>query len=86
MRYLDSLPKVENTELIPIANKPLIIASLREPMPLIDVLVALPEVEQAEEVTNGETTAVTGDINTNGKRRKLQITLARNTVLDEARS
>lgn len=86
MRYLDSLPKVKNTELIPIADKPLIIASLREPMPLIDILIALPEVELAQEVTNGETAAVTGDINTNGKRRKLQITLAGNTVLDEAKN
>lgn len=85
MRYLDSLPKVENTELIPIADRPLIIASLREPMPLIDVLMVLPEVEQVEEVTNGETAAVTGAIGANGERRKIKITLSANTVLDEAK-
>ncbi len=85
MRYLDSLPKVENTELIPIADRPLIIASLREPMSLIDILMALPEVEQVKEVTNGETTAITGDIGANGERRKIQITLSGKTVLDEAK-
>lgn len=79
MRYLDSLPKIENTELIPIADRPLIIASLREPMSLIDSLRALPEVEQVKEVTNGETAAVTGDIDANGERRKIQITLSGNT-------
>lgn len=84
MRYLDSLPKVENTELIPIADRPLIIASLREPMSLLDILMALPEVEQVQEVTNGETAAVAGAIDANGNRRKLQITLSENTAPDEA--
>ncbi len=80
MRYLDTLPEVETTELIPIVDKPLIIASLREPMPLIDILRTLPEVDQVK-----ETTATTDNTNANGERRKIQITLSGNTVLDETK-
>ena len=77
MRYLDSLPEVETTELIPIVDRPLIIASLRASMPLIDILTTLPEVEQVKENTDAT--------NTNGERRKIQITLSGKTVLDEAK-
>lgn len=80
MRYLDSSAEVENTELIPLTDRPLIIVSLREPMQLIEILGALPEVGQVKEVT-----ALTGANHAGGKRRKIQITLSGNAALDEAK-
>ena len=82
MRYLDSVPEVENTELIPIVDKPLMVVSLREPVHLIDILRTLSEVDQAREGTKVETT---GNGSAESKRRKIQITLAGDSVLDEAR-
>lgn len=72
MIYLDRLPEVETTELVPLTDKPLIIVLLREPMHLIEILKTLPEVSQAQEVTEG-------------KLRKIQMTLSGNSVLDEAK-
>lgn len=85
MRYLDSLAEVENTELIPLTDRPLIMVSLREPMQLIDILRTLPEVGRVKEVTDGEVTAISGANHAGGKRRKIQITLSGNSVLDEAK-
>ena len=84
MRYLDSLAEIENTELIPLTDRPLIIVSLREPMHLIEILRTLPEVDEAKEVADEEITAVT-DADAEGKRRKIQITLSGSSVLDEAK-
>ncbi len=85
LEYLDSLPEIETTELVPIVDKPLIIASLREPMPLIDILRALPEVYEVEEVTEGKTAAAADTADAEGERRKIQITLSRNSELDETK-
>jgi len=85
MTYLDSLPEVENTELIPLTDKPLIEVFLREPIPLIDALRTLSEVERAEEVTDEEVTATIGAAHAEGKRRKIQITLSGKSVLDETK-
>jgi len=84
MRYLDSLAEIENTELIPLTDRPLIIVSLREPMHLIEILRTLPEVDEAKEVADEEITAVT-DADAEGMRRKIRITLSGSSVLDEAK-
>jgi len=84
MRYLDSLAEIENTELIPLTDRPLIIVSLREPMHLIEILRTLPEVDEAKEVADEEITAVT-DADAEGMRRKIQITLSGSSVLDETK-
>jgi len=85
MRYLDSLAEIENTELIPLIDRPLIIVSLREPMHLIEILRTLPEVDEAKEVADEEITAVTDADYAEGMRRKIQITLSGSSVLDEAK-
>ncbi len=77
-KYLETLPGVEATEIIPIAGKPVITVYLREPMQLIDVLSELPEISQVEE-TEGEP-ATSGDGSKDeAKSRKFQITLSGNT-------
>lgn len=83
MRYLDSLSEVENTELIPVADRPSIIVFLREPVPLVEMLKTLPEVGQVDEVTSEEITSFP-DI-PQGKRRKIQITLSKDSILAEAK-
>ncbi len=74
--YLESLPEVEATEIIPIADKPAITVFLRESVQLTDILDALPEVSQLRENTNGEVTADSGDTQAEGKSRKIEITLS----------
>jgi len=83
MRYLDSLSEVENTELIPVADRPSIIVFLRQPVPLVEMLKTLPEVGQVDEVTSEEITSFP-DI-PQGKRRKIQITLSKDSILAEAK-
>lgn len=83
MRYLDSLSEVENTELIPVADRPSIIVFLREPVPLVEMLKTLPEVGQVDEVTSEEITSFP-DI-PQGKRRKIQITLSKDSILAEVK-
>ncbi len=69
LTYLDSLPQVENTELIPLKDRPSILVFLREPIGLIDVLGTLPEVAQVgEDATNTD--------GTQSKQRKVQIVLS----------
>jgi cell division septum initiation protein DivIVA len=84
MTYLDNLPEVENTELIPLTDKPLIEVFLHESIPLIDALETLAEVEHAEEVDGGETNAAVDAAYANDKRRKIQIILSGKSVLDES--
>ena len=69
LTYLDSLPQVENTELIPLKDRPSILVFLREPIGLIDVLGTLPEVAQVGE----DATDTDG---TQSKQRKVQIVLS----------
>ena len=83
MRYLDSLSEVENTELIPVADRPSIIVFLRQPVPLVEMLKTLPEVGQVDEVTSEEITSFL-DI-PQGKRRKIQITLSKDSILAEVK-
>jgi len=71
--YLDSLPEVENSELIPLTDSPSILVFLREPILLIDMLETLPEVAQVKE-------DATNTAGTEGKRRKVQIVLSEKTV------
>jgi cell division septum initiation protein DivIVA len=70
MTYLDGLPEVETTELVPLTDRPLIMVSQREPMQLIEILETLPEVGQAKEVADGE------------KGRKVEITLSGSSMHD----
>jgi hypothetical protein len=80
MRYLDSLKEIENTELIPLTDRPSIIVSLHEPLHLIEILKTLPEVAEVKEVTDEEA-AIT---NAEGRRKKIRITLAGDSALDES--
>lgn len=79
MRHLDSLAEVENTELIPLTDRPLIVLSLYKPLLLVELLKALPEVEEVKEVIGEEATP------TEGQRRKIQIALSGNSVLDNTK-
>ena len=76
--YLDSLPEVESTEIIPETDKPSIIVFLHEPINLIDVMRTLPEVAQVKE-------DMTDTAGANTKPRKVQIVLKEKTVLDETK-
>ena len=74
--YLDSLPEVESTEIIPETDSPSIMVFLREPINLTDVMRTLPEVAQVKE-------DMTDTAGANTKPRKVQIVLKEKTVLDE---
>jgi hypothetical protein len=74
--YLDNLPEVENTELIPNTERPSIIVSLREPIELTSMLRGLPEVANIEEDK--------AEPAEEGKPRKLQISLSLESVAQEA--
>ncbi len=76
MKYLDNLSEVEDTELIPRADKPSIIVSQREPIPLVDMLRELPQVEHVKEATDGEVLVAGTDSAEDSKRRKIEITLS----------
>ncbi len=77
MKYLDNLSEVEDTELVPRADKPLIIVSQREPIPLADMLRELPQVEHVKEVADREVPVAGTDSAEDSKRRKIEITLSR---------
>ena len=81
MRYLDSLPEVEATELIPIADTPRIKVFLNEPVPLMEILRTLPEVSQLKEVTDKEAASF-ADI-PQSTCRQIQITLSQDRILVE---
>jgi len=74
--YLDNLPEVENTELIPNTERPSIMVSLREPIELTSMLSALPEVANIEENKSEPAEE--------GKPKKLQISLSLESVAQEA--
>ena len=75
--YLDNLPEVENTELIPNTERPSIVVSLREPIDLIGMLKTLPEIAHVEE-DKAETTD-------EGNPPKLQISLSGESVTQGAK-
>lgn len=54
-QYLDNLPEIETTELIPLHDKPSIIAAINEPMPLLELLKEFPEVAEVNEESNNST-------------------------------
>jgi hypothetical protein len=74
--YLDNLPEVENTELIPNTERPSIMVSLREPIELTSMLSALPEVANIEENKSEPAEE--------GKPKKLQISLSLESAAQEA--
>ena len=84
-KHLEALPEVENTEIIPIIDRPVIEVFLCGPVQLVDVLRTLPEVNQINEVsqpsegTDEEVTAVNDVTQTESKSRKIEITLSGNT-------
>jgi F0F1-type ATP synthase membrane subunit b/b' len=51
--YLDNLPEVEKTEIIPRNERTSIIVFLRQPLEVVEVIKTLPEVAEAEEDTAG---------------------------------
>jgi hypothetical protein len=82
-KYLEGLPEVEATEIIPITDKPVIMVYLRESIELIDVLGKLPEVSELSEDTNGAGTL--GDTTQgNGRSRKIRITLSGSAQKEKA--
>ena len=89
-KHLEALPEVRNTEIIPIIDRPVIEVSLCRPLQLVDMLRALPEVSQINEVsqpsegTDEEFTAVNDVTQAEGKSRKIEITLSGNTNKDKA--
>lgn len=89
-KHLEALPEVRNTEIIPIIDRPVIEVFLCRPLQLVDMLRALPEVSQINEVsqpsegTDEEVTAVNDVTQAEGKSRKIEITLSGNTNKDKA--
>jgi cell division septum initiation protein DivIVA len=73
INYLDNLPEVTRTELIPEINKPAIMVFLREPIYILDSLRELPQVAQVTE----EITASNG---AEARPRKAQIELSRKII------
>jgi cell division septum initiation protein DivIVA len=78
--YLDELPEVENTEIIPRVDMPAILVFLRKETNLLSVLRTIPGVTHVEEVTTG-TDASNGDVGKGPK--KVRIGLSSNTLLQE---
>ncbi|MBE0430513.1 MAG: hypothetical protein IBX67_01670 [Dehalococcoidia bacterium] len=78
--YLDELPEVENTEIIPRVDMPAILVFLREELNLLDVLRTIPGVAHIEEVSTGAD-ASNGDLGQEPK--KVRIGLSENTMLQE---
>jgi hypothetical protein len=74
--YLDNLPEIENTELIPNTERPSIIVSPREPINLIDILSTMPEIAHLEE-DSAETTD-------EGRPKKIKVRLSEQSVPQEA--
>jgi cell division septum initiation protein DivIVA len=74
--YLDSMSEVTNTELIPLADRPIVKVLLKESVNLIDILKGLPEVEKATETIE--------DVEDN--ERKIQIVLSDVSMLGEKKS
>jgi vacuolar-type H+-ATPase subunit H len=74
--YLDSMPEVISTELIPLADRPIVKVSLRKSVNLIDILIGLPEISQAiessEDVEEGE--------------QKLQVSLSEISPIGETKN
>lgn len=77
INHLDSLAEVGKTELIPKIGKPSITVFVREPIDLIDILRALPQVAQVIEDT-------TESADAEDKPRKVQIELSVKTVPQES--
>jgi len=78
--YLDELPEVENTEIIPRVDMPAILVFLREEMNLVDVLRTIPGVAHIEEVSTGAD-ASNGELRKEPK--KVRIGLSGNTMPQE---
>ncbi len=73
--YLDSLPEIENTELIPNTERPSIIVSPRQPINLIDILSTMPEIDKLENSTEAAE---------EGKPHKIQVSLSAKPTPQEA--
>ena len=74
INYLDGLAEVEQTELIPQMDKPTITVFLSQPIDMVDILQALPQVASVTEDTDGA----------EGKPRKAQIELPRQIVTPQS--
>jgi hypothetical protein len=83
-KYLEGLPEVEATEIIPITDKPVIMVFLRESIRLTDVLSALPEVSEAHEDTDGVVSDLSDTAQGNGRAKKIQVTLSGNHAMEQA--
>jgi len=79
IKQIMAMAEVENTELIPLTDRPLIVLSLYEPLLLVELLKTFPEVEEVKEVIDEEVTHI------EGQHRKIQIVLSGNSVLDNTK-
>jgi len=77
INHLDNLPQVVRTELVPQIDRPTIMVFLRQPIELVDILKTLPQVAKVTEDTTGSGGA-------EGKPRKAQIELPRQTVTQQS--
>ena len=84
-RFLESLPEVQATEIIPIEDKPIITVFLRESISLIDTLSTLPEVSLVKEGADREFTDNGGEAQDEDSSRKIQITLSGEAKADKAK-
>jgi cell division initiation protein len=73
INYLDALPQVVRTELIPQMDKPTIMVFLRQPIEMLNILETLPQVASATEEATAE-----------GKPRRARIELPRQTVIQQS--
>lgn len=73
INYLDNLPEVRQTELIPQMDRPTITVFLREPISMIDILRELPQIAHVSEEK-------TGSNGSDVKPRKAKIELSRRTA------
>ena len=80
--YLDQLPEVENTEIIPRMDTPSILVFLRKEMNLVDALRTIPAVAHVEEVTIDADSA---DGEPWKASKKIRIGLSRNVMSQERR-
>jgi hypothetical protein len=78
MQYLDSLPEIKATELIPIYDRPSIVVFLRKPLALVNVLMMLPEIREVQEVKDKSSS------NGENKRRQIQIRLTEKAATGDA--
>ena len=84
-RYLEGLAEVKNTELVPAADRPIIVVFLHKPIDLVEILGKHPMVDRAEEAADGERAAATDVTYPEGEPKRIQIGFSRESAQYEAK-